>query len=138
MSPDEARDEMLAVFKAAWDTTAVPNNVVYSDVAGSKPFGDAAWARVSIRHATGGQSSLIGDVGQKRHTETGTLWVQVFAPAGDGSVTAYSLATMVRNAYRAVRGSTVWYRNHRLQEAGSSGAFEQVNVLVDFNYDDVR
>ncbi len=136
MTADEARDEMLAVLKAAWDTTSVPANVSYPD----KPFtppADAAWARATIRTATGRQSSLGGAMGAKRYTQTGTLWVQVFAPAGDGMVTAYALAQTVVNAYRTARG-TVWYRNPRWQEVGASGAFEQVNCLIDFTYDDTR
>lgn len=76
-------------------------------------------------------------MGTKRYTQTGTLWVQVFAPVGDGMVTAYGLAQAVVNAYRTARG-TVWYRNARMQEVGSSGAFEQINVLTDFTYDDTR
>ena len=138
MTADEARDAILAVFKAAWDTTSVPANVVYSDKAGGEPFGASAWARVVLRHATGRQSSLSDAVGQRRWTSVGTLWVQVFAPVGDGMVTAYGLATVVLNAYRAAPPGAVWYRNPRLQETGSSGNFEQVNILVDFSYDDVR
>lgn len=136
MTADQARDEMLAVFKAAWDATAAASNVGYPD----KPFNppsNAAWARVSLRHANGRQSSLAGAMGTKRYTQTGTLWMQVFAPVGDGMVTAYGLAQAVANAYRTARG-TVWYRNTRMQEVGSSGAFEQINVLTDFTYDDTR
>jgi hypothetical protein len=135
MTADEARDEMLAVFKAAWDTTTAAGNVTYSDKPANVP--NAAWARVTVRHANGRQSSLAGAMGPKRYTQTGTLWVQVFAPVGDGMVTAYALAQTVVNAYRTARG-TVWYRNPRMQEVGSSGAFEQINVLTDFTYDDTR
>jgi hypothetical protein len=135
MTADEARDEMLAVFKAAWDTTAAAGNVTYSDKPARAP--NAAWARVTLRHATGRQSTLANAMGAKRYTQTGTLWVQVFAPVGDGLVTVYALAQTVVNAYRSARG-TVWYRNTRLQEVGSNGAFEHINVLTDFTYDDTR
>jgi Bacteriophage related domain of unknown function len=137
MTADEARDEMAAVFKAAWDTTSVPNNAIYPDKAGQTIPAGQAYAKLFLRHATGPQSSLGGAMGAKRYTQTGTLWVQVFAPVGDGLVTAYALAQTVVNAYRTARG-TVWYRNVRMQEVGTSGAFEQINVLVTFNYDDVR
>jgi Bacteriophage related domain of unknown function len=133
----EARDQMFAVFKAAWDTTPVPTNVVYPDKASQVIPAGQAYARLSVRHADGHQSSLGGAMGAKRYTQTGTLWVQVFAPVGDGLVTAYALAQTVVNAYRTARG-TVWFRNVRMQEVGNAGAFEQINVLATFNYDDVR
>lgn len=135
MTADEARDEMLAVFKAAWDTTAAAGNVSYSDKPATASAG--GWARVTVRHASGRQATLANAMGAKRYRQSGTLWVQVYAPVGDGMLLAYSLAQTVVNAYRSARG-TVWYRNTRLQEVGSSGAFEQINVLTDFTYDDTR
>lgn len=134
MTSDQARDEILAIFKAAWDTTGYI--ALYPDV-GGKPPDDAAWARVQTRHATGRQSSLTGGLGTKRWTQVGVLTVQVFAPQGDGMKEVYRLAELVLNAYRDAHGS-VWYRNPRMREVGTSGAFEQINVLVDFTYDETR
>jgi hypothetical protein len=136
MTGDEARDEMLAVFKAAWDTTDYDANVVYSDKDG-RPANAAAWARVVLRHADGGQASLADHDGKRRWKAIGTLWVQVYGPAGDGEVLTMALAQTVLNAYRTARGGGVWYRNPRKREAPSSGDFSQVNVLVDFQYDEV-
>jgi hypothetical protein len=93
---------------------------------------------LSLRHATARQVSLANDVGQKRWNPTGTLWIQIFAKVGDGLATAYSLAQTVVDAYRVARGGAVWYRNPRLNEVGTTGGHEQINVLVDFSYDDVR
>lgn len=135
MTPDQARDEMLAVFKAIWDTTAYAANVVYDDTPG-KPT-HAAWARVTVKHATGNQSTLGDAIGRRRFSNTGTLWVQVFAAVGDGSTNALVLANAVLRAYRAPIGGTVWYRRQRIQEQPAAGAFNQVNVLVDFTYDDI-
>lgn len=139
MTADEARDEMLAVVRTAWLAALQPaSSLVFPDVPGSKPpDGRVPWARVTVRHATGRQSSFGNAQTRRKFTQTGTLWVQVFAPTGDGLVTAYALAQTVVNAYRTAQG-TVWYRNSRMQEVGSSGAFEQINVLTDFTYDDVR
>lgn len=131
MSPEAAVDEMLAVFKAAWDPA---HPVLWPDVAGEVPA-SGSWARVTVQHFSGGQSSLANDVGAKKHTATGTLTAQIFAPIGNGKVTGYQLAYVVLQAYRNARGS-VWFRNHRVREAGNSGAHEQTNVLIDFSYDD--
>lgn len=136
MTADQARDEMLAVFKAAWDTTGFV--AVYSDVPGQVPASEAPWARVVVRHADGKQASLANDHGAKKYTQIGTLWAQVFTPIGDGMSQAYAHAQIVVNAFSQARSASVWYRNPRMREMGNSGAFEQINVLVDFTYDDTR
>jgi hypothetical protein len=133
MSPQDAIDAMYAVVKTAWDATGF--TIVWTDVPGSVPAESAPWARPTVTHATGGQSSLAGATGTKRWTATGTLTVQVFAPVGDGRAKAYELAHAMMLAFRTATGP-VWYRNHRLKEVGNDGAFEQINVMVDFNYDD--
>lgn len=136
MSPNEARDEMLAIFKIIWDDQGY--TAVYTDVAGSPPVASKPWARPTIKHALGGQASLSSDVGTQIYTQVGTLFIQVFAPAGDGGTEANRLAQLLLVAYSIARGGSVWYRNQRLKNIGSDGAFENVNVLIDFTYDDTR
>lgn len=133
-SIDEATDEMLTVFKDAWDLTGYA--AVWSDIPGSVPQTEEPWARVTVRHADGGQTSLANAQGARMFTHTGTLWVQLFVPMGQGGTKGYELAQLVLSAYRSARGA-VWYRNHRHREAGKSGAFEQVNCLIDFSYDTI-
>lgn len=132
----DARDQMLKVFNDAWAPLGFP--VVWSDVPGSAPTAETVWARVTVRHADGGQASLAGENGARRWNNAGVLFIQVFAPVGDGSTAAYSAAQTVANAYRDAKGLDVWFRNTRINEVGASGAFEQINVLTDFSYDDVR
>jgi len=133
MTPDQARDIILGVFKAAWD----PRPAVYDDVPGTIPTGEIVWARATIRHATASQT-LAGEVGTRRFTEEGTVIVQVFAPVGDGSTACYAAAREVQNAFRDARNSDVWFRDVRMNEVGTEGAFVQINVLATFSYDDVR
>lgn len=136
MTPERAQDIILGVFKTAWDTTGFP--AVYTDVPGEKPTSETVWARATIRHATGRQTSLAGDVGTRRFTDKGTVFVQVFAPVGDGSTACYAAARLVQNAFRDAKGLDVWFTDARMNEVGSDGAFEQINVLATFSYDDVR
>lgn len=135
MTFDEARDVMLTTFLTAWKPLGFP--VVWTDVPGSVPNGSTVWARVVLRHATGGQGSLSGDTGKKRWRRAGTLFVQVFSPVGDGSSAGYSAAQTVVDAFQSAK-DCVWYRNIRMNEIGADGSFEQFNVLVDFTYDEVR
>lgn len=134
MSPDAAVDEMLAVFKGYWDTTGYA--AVWSDNAAAPPLSETPWARVTVRHDTGGQSSLTNAVGAKKHTHGGTLWVQLFIPMGQGPAMGYTLSRAVLQAYRDARGA-VWYRKHRFREAGDDGAYQMFNCLIDFTYDDL-
>lgn len=139
---NEARDHMLKVFKDAWDPTGFP--VVYPDKAedpdngGDTPSANV-WARATIRHADGFQSSLTGPLEElKRHSNIGTVIIQVFGKVGDGSTAAYDAAQTVATAFRKSRGIPVWFRRVRINEVGTRGPHDQINVLADFTYDDVR
>lgn len=137
MNAIDANDYMLGIFKAVWDAYPGAPGVEYPDMPGSPPTVDKLWARVTVKHATGAQTSL-GGVGSRRFTATGFVWVQVFAPAGDGSTGARTAAQAIVNAYRDARNSNVWFRNVMLVEMGGDGAFSRVDVKANFQYDDVR
>ncbi len=132
MTPIQARDEMLAVFLAMWTVTGYP--VVWTDVPGSVPSTETPWSRVVLRHATGAQSTLADSTGSRNYTATGTLWVQLFTPIGQGGSRGYELAESVLDAFRNASGS-VWYRNARFKELPDDGAFSRINCLIDFTYD---
>lgn len=136
MKTEDAIDIILQIFKDAWDPTGYL--AIYDDQTGEIPTSETPWARATIKHATGGQSSLSGSSGTKRFTETGTVFVQVFTPVGDGSTACYQLATLVRDGYRDARDPQVWFKNVLLNEVGISGAFRQINVQATFSYDEVR
>ena len=134
MSPREARDIILSIFKNVWD----PRLALYNDVPGNIPPSENIWARATIRHATGNQSSLAGEVGTRQFTAEGTVFIQIFTPIGSGSTEGYVAAAQVQNAFRVARNADVWFRDVRLNEVGIVGAFDQTNVLATFSYADVR
>lgn len=136
MTPLQARDVVLKVFKAAWDGTGFP--AVYTDLPNEVPTSETVWARATIKHAEGGQSSLAGETGTRRFTDKGIFTAQVFAPIGDGSLACYTAARLIQNAFRSAKDPDVWFKDHKLKEIGASGSFEQINVLATFSYDDVR
>ncbi len=138
MNYDEARDQILGVFKAAWDTTEYA--AIYPDVPDEVPQGEEgeAWARASVIHANGHQASLAGENGARRWQRDGIVTIQIFARVGDGLTKAYELAQLVSDAFQDAKNLGVWFRNVRIKEVGNSGAFEQINVLANFTYDQVR
>lgn len=134
MTFDEAVDTMMAVFKTVWD----PRVAVYPDVPGSVPPQDAVlWARAKIKHVTGRQGSLTGGLGTTVWERTGFIWIEVYSPVGDGLKAGRDAAQEIVNAYQAER-SGIWYRNIRMVEMGTDGAFERFDVKADFEYRDVR
>lgn len=142
LTPDQARDVMLKVHRDAWLLAGYTDQqVTYTDVPCTVPQGagpsEQVWCRVTVRHATGRQSSLTGGLGTQRYTNRGTVWVQVFAPIGDGSTAGYGASQTVVGAFRDAK-TAVLFRNVRFSEAGKDGAFERFDVKADFEYDEVR
>lgn len=138
----EAVDDILTIFKIAWDTTghAVDyENVTPADGVVFPPTTADPWARVVIRHGPAVQSSLSGAFTTQRYTRVGVFIVQIFVTVGQGLSDGRSLAKIVTDAYEGVASPRqVWFRNVRANEIGSDGDWFQINVLVDFTYDEVR
>lgn len=135
----EAYDDILTIFKAAWDPTGY--NAVYPNTKGSAdvPTTTAPWARLVVQHSPGGQSTLSGATGAQRFDREGLLFVQVFIPSGEGLSEAYALAKIIADAYEgASTPNAVWFRNVRVNEIGPSGSWYQVNVVVEFIYDEIK
>jgi len=137
MIASEAKDAILTVFKTVWDAYPGTPVAIYPDIPGDPPTTEVLWARATVQHATGAQTSLASDIGTRRFTATGFLWVQVFAPTGDGSSAALTAAQAIVNAYRVAR-LAVLFRDVGLIEMGRDGAFSRVDVKANFEYDDIR
>lgn len=142
----EARDEILALLKAAWDAGSPSQGLtlMYPDVKISKPEaasnGEApAWARAQVQHASGSQATLANHEGQSRFRRSGIVTVQIFTPFGTGLVLADQLATIVKNAFEGVQTpSGVIFRDVTPNEIGEDGPWFNVNVLAQFEYDEIR
>jgi hypothetical protein len=124
----QARAEMFVLFKTAWDTTGYPAH--YDDVRISRSPDDSPWAVISVQHASGFQSA-IGQL----FTRLGFLTVQIFTQSGKGLQEAYELCKIVSDAFEGTSTpGGVWFSNVRLNEIGRDGTFQQMNVIIDFNY----
>lgn len=134
---DTANDEILALFKAAWDTTGLL--ALYENVAGATPTAQQAWARITIRHSPAGPGTLSGGDGKARYQRDGFLTVQIFIPNGQGLSQGHTLGKVVADAFEGeATDSHVWFRNFRLQEIGPSTEWYQLNAIVDFTYDEIK
>lgn len=137
----QARDEICAVFRTAWiagpPSSTLP--VLYPDVSQEIPA-SSAWARVTVAHNVGGQATLANESGQRRFRHVGIVTVQIFTPTGDGQVLSDQLITIVKDAFEGVTTTPgrVIFRRTRVNEVGQEGQWFQVNVLADFEYDEVK
>jgi len=134
---DEANDDILTLFKTAWDTTGFL--ALYENVVGEKPTAQAPWARITVRHGTGFQSSLTGGLGKSRFERNGIAAVQIFIPNGEGLSLGYSLSKVVADAFEGKASpKQVWFRNVTINEIGPDEEWFQFNVVIGFTYDEVK
>ena len=138
----EARDEILTRLKAVVDaiTTGSRPELVWDDTVDTVPRDKTSkWARVSLRHLDAEQATLANQDGVRRWRRVGVLAVQLFTPLGDGLTLADSVSSTIRGGFEGYStAGGVWFRRPRTQEVGADGPWFQVNVLVDFEYDEVK
>lgn len=109
------------------------------------PIRSIPWMRLKMSHENGFQATLTDKDGQIRWRRTGTFWAQTFAPLGTGLIAPQEGAMLIETALqkpKKVVGVTsehcVLLRNVRLQDEGSDGHWYQINVVADFEYDEVK
>ena len=132
----EAVDDITLIFKTVWDTTG--HEVFYESVRNQREDDNSSWASFSIRHASSTQRTLGGQ-GNRIFTRTGFVIVSIFFQVGKGLSEGYALAKVVTDVYEGICSPNgVQFRDIRLQEIGRDGQFFQINVLIDFEYDEIK
>lgn len=134
---DQAKNEIQKVLYDAWNTTGY--QIHFEEVYKERSANKDPWAVSQMRHYSGRQTTLCNADGEKRFTRQGVLTVQIFVPGGKGLSTAYNLGKVVSDAFEGVSNSSgVWFRSVRIREVGRDGEFFQLNVIVDFQYDEIK
>ncbi len=142
-----ARDEVIGLVYEAWKADPLTQDLtlVFQDAANDIPQtsdGDnnpSAWGRVAMLHTGGGQASLANHQGKRRYNRRGFVQVSIYTPRDTGLSMSDGIAMIVLNALEGVdTPSGVWFRHVRISEVGVDGAWYQLNVLADFNYDEVK
>ena len=131
----QARDEITSLIHTPWAQAHPTYVMLFDDRPGAKPDGNTPWARLTIRHNDGQNAAL----GNKLFGRQGLVTVQIFTPQGEGLLTADILAKLVSDALegKSTVGG-VWFRNVRMREVGGDGSFYQVNVIAEFDYNEVK
>lgn len=105
------------------------------------PDPDLPYTAIFLRPAIGKQSALANGNGKKKWEEAGTLWIQCFGPlsTGGGLEIAEYQSIIAARAYQGESSDNgIWFRNVRKQYIGPSGGWYQINVLADYEYDELR
>jgi len=145
-----ARDEIFALLNVAWLAGAaaivgyVPEIRWQGVTKETKIDESKFWARVSMQSVGGEQASLsncAGAIGQKHYTDFGLIFVQLFAPmaAQQATMKLGRLAMLARNVYRGVStDNKVWFRNARINNLEDELQFHRLNVVAEYEYDELH
>jgi len=100
------------------------------------------WCRISTQLVTEEQDTLstcVADIGRRRYTAAGLVFVQMFAPATSEGTTKNDLLAHV--AKLAFRGKTadggIWFRNARVNELKPEESFFRLNVVAEFEFNEI-
>ena len=143
MNEIQATDEMLTLFREAWESGAPAFNngqVPLVEWPGVDPLEfppkDSPWARVNVQHGTREQSTL-GGIGNRAFEARGILVIQIFTPRD--LLQAQQLAIIARNAFEGVSSpGDIWFRNVRMNEVGTDASWSQINVVAEFEYHELK
>lgn len=142
-----AKDEMQTQFKTAWDADAESTGilVLYWDRPGEPPDGTDGngnplpYARVTIQHVDGFQPTVGSANGKRRFRHSGFITIQIFTAFGTGGLKSDRLVKVVKDAFEGkTTASSVIFRRVSPNEIGQSGAWFQTNVVIFFEYDEVK
>lgn len=132
----EARDAIGSLVTSTWTASAAGTPLLYDNLdAQEPPAGTALWGRLSIQFDEATRASL-GNDGGALFRRRGRLYVQVFIPHGKDVTPALSLAdTLVRAIEKPGHVGNVWFRDVGAEQVGSDGAYWQINVRAEFQFD---
>lgn len=143
---DTARDDIYSLLKTAWDSGSkniageIPK--IYWDGVNvpKSPDPSSYFAIAEIKHNPASNHMLAVDgVSRSRVEFFGVVTVAIRAPVkkGNAAQKAVQLGRLVLTAFTGrVSSNRVWFRNPAVIEAGVSDHWFQVNVVIDFTYDD--
>lgn len=140
--------EISQAFQDGWAANAaaivgyVPEIRWFGQEEGSLPDGSKYWARHSVESVFEEQTSLatmVGKPGQKRYTQTGLVFVQLFCPKEAINVAQNGrlLAEVAKAVYRGKRVGCIYFRNVRIIPVDSEKQYYRFNVVAEYEHDEI-
>ena len=133
---EQAYDDILKMINVAWATTGY--KIYFESVQDEREAETLPFCRVWVRHAGGGQKTLGGE-GNRLFDRRGFLRIEVYSRITNGLQESYQLAKVASDAYEGRSSDNgVWFRRVRISEMGKDGIFNRVDVIVDFEYHEMK
>lgn len=140
----QVNDEINALFLNAWnaETTAIVGYVpeIRWQNVQQRPIPDGSkfWVRVSKDTVFEQQRTL--SPGFRKYEATGLIFVQLFCPKSNHQAfeLGQQLAVVARNAFRGKSTENcIWFRNVRINEIPPEELFYRINIIAEFEYDEL-
>lgn len=140
----EARDAVQAGFLASWAPATEtllgePARVFWQadqPNQDERPEPDEVFARFTIRHSSGAQRTLA-EVGARRFTQRGFIFLEVFTPLSLNSEEAAQVADAGLKTLLGKEYGGVWIRNARAIERQPEKHWFSWLITAEFEYDEV-
>lgn len=146
---EQTNDEINAAFLAEWNAhsssiVGYTPEIRWQNVQQrAVPDGSKFWVRVSKdtiyeRQAT--LSTCEGIPGQRKYTANGLVFIQLFCPKSDAQAfeLGQQLAMVARNAFRGkTTPGNIWFRNVRINEIQPEELYFRINIIAEFEYDEL-
>jgi len=98
------------------------------------------WGQVSIQSVMSSQTAFGSGNKQRRYTEDGLIFIQLFAPKSEieGAEQQDQLAHIMRAAFRgrSVPGK-IWFRNARINDLDPEDEMLRLNVVAEYEYNEI-
>lgn len=139
----EATDDILTMFKTAWDTiTPVVPEVIYPATEQRDLFsGDNSFAQIQLTHTRRSVATLANHGNKRRYKAEGVFVVNIHVPlkGNDVLTTAQNLGKIVTDAFENIRSPNgVDFFNVTGEEIGNLDRFYLLTVSMNFEYTEIR
>ncbi|AEP08889.1 phage tail terminator-like protein [Micavibrio aeruginosavorus] len=131
MKFEQAEAAVRAYFNTGW---AARTPIAWPDVSFTPP-NNATWVRFSMKNNDGYQASM-GSPGSNRFRRVGMVYIDIFQPAGQGSIDARKKADIAHDIFLANTLPGITFSNINARDIGkdATGAY-QWKVSAAFKYD---
>ena len=139
------RNEIFTQFNSALPAVGTligyAPNIVYQGVEEpAKMPTDKLWVRVSQQTVLESQAALAGNDLKQRYSSEGLVFSQIFIPKTkpENYAIALAAANIIKLAFRGKQTTNcIWFRNVRIQELPAELAWFRINVVAEYQYDEI-
>jgi len=140
----DARNELFAQYNLAKPAILTllgyQPTVIYQGVdSGVAMPTDKIWVRLSQQTVLENQSAIAGNDLRQRYTSDGLAYAQIFIPKSPGVyANGVKMVELVKNVFKGKQTSScIWFRNVRVQELPPEESWFRLNVVSEYQYDQI-